>query len=270
MKNVNSNYVMIIGAMKSGTGSLFMYLKDHPEICPCRVKEPEYFSKLSIDEISLESYDKLFFYNSEIHKYKLEASTGYTKYPMNANVPKKIYSLGIKPKLIYIVRNPLDRIDSHYNFMRNKVDWNLKITSEHLVNVSKYYSQLEQFKPYASKDDLLILDFDDLKNEPKKVLKDVYDFLDISDDYYPENFGPFNVTKIKNRTELKIKSKYSPIFNFIPKPIKVFLLEMIRKLFPSKKMILSKNRRDSIFKQLKDDMQKFQSEYDFDTKKWGF
>ena len=38
------NFALIIGAMKCGTTSLFYYLSQHPEICSCREKEPEFFT----------------------------------------------------------------------------------------------------------------------------------------------------------------------------------------------------------------------------------
>ncbi len=38
-------HVMIIGAMKAGTSSLYDYLLEHPAICPAVTKEPEFFSE---------------------------------------------------------------------------------------------------------------------------------------------------------------------------------------------------------------------------------
>src|ERR1700757_1899826 len=39
-------YVIIIGAMNCGTSSLYTYLAEHPEICPCITKEPEFFQNI--------------------------------------------------------------------------------------------------------------------------------------------------------------------------------------------------------------------------------
>ena len=40
-----NNFVFIIGAMKSGTTSLFDILSQHPQVCPSKTKEPDYFTK---------------------------------------------------------------------------------------------------------------------------------------------------------------------------------------------------------------------------------
>ena len=39
-----NNFALIIGTMKGGTTSLFAYLAEHPQISPCRQKEPRFFS----------------------------------------------------------------------------------------------------------------------------------------------------------------------------------------------------------------------------------
>lgn len=37
------NFGLIIGTMKGGTTSLFNYLAQHPQVCPCSNKEPDFF-----------------------------------------------------------------------------------------------------------------------------------------------------------------------------------------------------------------------------------
>jgi len=113
-------YVMIIGAMKCGTTTLYWHLSQHPNICPCITKEPEYFSERQRHKISVEQYSDLWEFKSDQHKYVLEASTGYTKYPYESNVTKNIKKFGISPIFIYIVRNPFERIESQYNFSLNR------------------------------------------------------------------------------------------------------------------------------------------------------
>ena len=40
-----SRWSFIVGAPRCGTTSLSRYLKDHPEVCFSRVKEPHFFSQ---------------------------------------------------------------------------------------------------------------------------------------------------------------------------------------------------------------------------------
>src|SRR5262245_54570161 len=109
-------FVFIIGAMKSGTSSLFKYLQAHPEICAARIKEPEFFSESRPHKQNLARYEDIWDYDPRTHKYVLEASTGYTAYPMEQNVPENIVKYGIRPKFIYLMRDPFERIESDMRF----------------------------------------------------------------------------------------------------------------------------------------------------------
>jgi hypothetical protein len=77
-------YAIIIGSMKCGTSSLYSYLEGHPEICPAVGKEPEFFSENQAITVQVDNYSV----NDSVHKYALEASTGYTKYPSEPYVAK--------------------------------------------------------------------------------------------------------------------------------------------------------------------------------------
>lgn len=133
--------VMLIGAMKSGTTTLYNLLIQHPEICGCVSKEPEYFSqKMGYARFKKGRYEELFDMDNSKHKFILDASTGYTKYPSEIGVANRIKEYGLNPFFIYIVRDPLERIVSHYNFMKSDKNWKGKMTSPHLVHVSMYYT----------------------------------------------------------------------------------------------------------------------------------
>lgn len=112
----SNSLMMIVGAMKSGTSTLFEMLSQHPAICPSCVKEPEFFSSHQGHGADVEDYESLFDYDSLRHTMCLEASTGYSKYPSEIDVPKRIKEYGLNPVFIYSVRNPFDRVESEYNF----------------------------------------------------------------------------------------------------------------------------------------------------------
>ncbi|MCD6186536.1 MAG: sulfotransferase domain-containing protein [Desulfuromusa sp.] len=226
-------YAIIIGAMKCGTTSLYSYLKKHPEICPASVKEPEFFSENQGHGVQVENYRNLWTFDDTVHKYALEASTGYTKYPSEQNVPKNILDYGISPKFIYIIRNPFDRISSHFNFMQKNKSWLLNITDTHLINTSNYFLQLEQYKRYFPLEDILILDFDELRDNPALVLKRTYGFLDLSHRYFPKKY------KVKNITE-------------------------------TKKHTLTDSDKEFVYNELKDGMANLYYTYGFEVRKWGF
>jgi hypothetical protein len=229
----NDAYALIIGAMKAGTTSLFSYLQDHPEICPASIKEPEFFSQNQEHKPILNHYSDLWDFNTEIHKYALEASTGYSKYPIESSVPQSIFDYGLQPKFIYIVRNPFDRIESHLNFISPQDDLDKKNLYLRAIHFSKYMTQLERYFEYFSRESFLILDFDELCQSPESLLRKVYGFLDISSDYFPETYKVENITPTKTRR-------------------------------------LSPAERAMIFDILKLDLYRFQKHYGFNIQKWGF
>jgi hypothetical protein len=265
-------YVMIIGAMKCGTTSLYNYLQNHPEICPASIKEPEFFSEHQVHKVNLEKYSDLFSFDSLTHKYALEASTGYTKYPSEPNVSKNIFEYGIKPKFIYIVRNPFDRITSHFNYMQAILpSWMLKIDDEHLIATSNYFLQLEQYRQYFPQDSILILDFDDLKNAPELILKQVYNFLGISHCYFPEEYEVANPAKDKSSFEIAARrTKIAPLFAYIPTPLKQLSRSIFQKAFPPEKRVLTNFEKEFVHNKLREDMLNLQNIYEFDVSKWGW
>lgn len=76
----NDAYVLIIGAMKAGTTSLYRYLEQHPKVSGAVVKEPEFFLRNQGHAVKAERYSDLWpTFDPEHHDYALEASTGYSK-----------------------------------------------------------------------------------------------------------------------------------------------------------------------------------------------
>jgi len=228
----NDAYAMIIGAMKCGTTSLYNYLQGHPDICPAVVKEPEFFSKNQGHGVCVKNYCDLFSFNNSIHKVALEASTGYAKYPADPNVAKTIFDYGINPKFIYIIRNPFDRIVSHFSFMQEAEPALFNIVNNHTINLSNYFLQLEQYRQFFPIENMLILDFDSLKHNPQQTLKQVYEFLNISADYFPNTYSIENVTYAKR--------------------------------------LLTEQEKAAVYERLKDSMTNLHLVYGVDVSKWGF
>lgn len=105
--------LFIPGAGKSGTSSLHTYLSQHPDVYMSNVKEPHYFSHDEYFEKHTERYLSLF-EDGKTSKYIGESSTGYMAFP---NVVERISSLCESPKFIFVLRNPVDRVYSHYNWL---------------------------------------------------------------------------------------------------------------------------------------------------------
>lgn len=267
-------FAMIIGAMKCGTSSLYAYLSKHPNICPCVTKEPKFFANRPADGYEVGRYEALWDFNPRAHRYALEASTAYTKYPAEPNVVEKIHAYGIRPKFIYLVRNPFERISSHYNFMKNmpEFDRNTSPISGHFINVSNYFLQLAQYRRFFSKQSIYIGDFEQLKKSPHSLYTDICRFLEISQTYAPDVFTIENKTRSLSHAELLIRnSPFGRVWLALPVSLRRVGSGILKKVsMPESTRQLTAQEREIIFDHLKEDMKKFQHEYEVDVKKWGF
>lgn len=216
-------HFIIIGAMKAGTTSLYHYLNLHPEISMSKTKETNFFCECNFMR-GLEWYGKMFPDNDNI---KGEASTNYSKFPSQEGVPERIYNTLPGVKLIYILRDPIDRLLSHLHHNLLKGDENeeeymekLRNPGSHYVNCSRYYMQLEQYFPYFEKDQFLILTAEELRNSQEETVKKAFRFLNLKDpDYYHPKYHKSRHTsygrrKILHPTIRKLL-KDKPYYNFI-------------------------------------------------------
>ena len=175
---------MIIGAMKCGTTTLADALKAHPGVSFCRVKEPEFFSKHPDWRSGLADYHALFEQRDGV--LYAEASTGLTFYPhFNRGVWNDLFAYNPALKFIYLVRDPIDRIVSHYMHIYERGFTNATLeeavrTIPIMINNTRYHAQVLPFIERFGRDRLLILDFHDLVNDRARSLETVARFAGIA------------------------------------------------------------------------------------------
>ena len=175
---------IVIGAMKSGTTSLFKWLSTIHGISASRPKDTKFF----LDESQggnysngLDWYSAQFLDNPET-VWRMEASTHYSKYPDYRGVPKRISESLAKLKLIYVVRNPVERSLSHFfhNLVVDGTVADINASLECFKCKYFYYSdyalQLAQYHKYFRKDVLFIADCLD-KNVSEKATRALLKFL---------------------------------------------------------------------------------------------
>jgi hypothetical protein len=98
-------------------------------------------------------------------------------------------------RLIYLVRDPIDRIVSHYidaySFGRTHkpIDLELKdFETHHLVNCSRYYMQLEQYFEYFDPDRFLVVVTEDLRRDPQATMRTIFAFLGVDPSFSSPEF----------------------------------------------------------------------------------
>lgn len=169
----------LIGAMKAGTTSLFLMLRDHPDMCGPFKKEPN--TLLDPDCVTDAQFLAAFPGLKPTHRYVLDGSTSYSKKFGRDGVLDRIKALSGKTHLIYILRNPFDRLRSH--FYHNIARFPEGIAQfgpaefGHCLNVSRYSEQLKAFEAAGLTKHMLLLDFEDLVADPMDTYRRTLDFL---------------------------------------------------------------------------------------------
>lgn len=176
---------LIIGAMKSATTSLFRDLECNPSVFFPDDKEPNAFTDDTIlTPEGLQRYAALF-RRARALQVCGEASTTYTKRGEYDGVPERaLRVLGGDTKLVYIVRDPVDRIVSHhhhdvaYGFATNDIDYEVR-TKTRYVDVSRYMWQLRTWLECFDKSRLLVIRFEDFVAARRQVVDEVSAFLGV-------------------------------------------------------------------------------------------
>lgn len=142
--------LLIIGAQKSGTSSLYSYLADHPSTAPAFQKEVHYFD--ANFHRGVRWYRSFFPTKRQLarrdvgHAIPFEASPYYLAHPL---VPHRVRGLLPTTKLIVLLRDPISRAISHYHH-----------------EVSRGREQLPMGEAFAREFERTSADFERLSNEP--------------------------------------------------------------------------------------------------------
>ena len=207
---------IIIGAMKSATSTLHNQLSAQPGIFMSTPKEPNFFSDDEIYNQGLNWYTALFS-DADTEQICGESSTHYTKLPDYPETIQRLKAAIPMPKLIYVMRHPIDRLVSHYMHQWSEgvisCDINQAIDRyPELVDYSCYGMQISAyFEAFGSKS-VLPLFFEDLKANKNKSLNRVGEFIGLTEPLiWVDDLAQDNVSSQRIRRfygyELLINSK---------------------------------------------------------------
>ena len=173
---------MVIGAQKAGTTSLAAQLAAHPQICFCKEKEPGYFHKTEAWAEGLDDYHKL--YDPTPGQLCGEASTYYTFFPEFRETHKRLHDYNPSLKLIYVMRQPVDRVISHYTHNRvREIDIRppeIAVFSDAAyVDRSRYGVQIRPYLELFGPENVMLLVFEEYTADQIAALYRIADFLGI-------------------------------------------------------------------------------------------
>jgi hypothetical protein len=178
---------IIIGATKAGTTSLDFYLSLHPEIHMARPKEPRFF----IDAAEpmgrwgngVDWYRGLFRSEKRICG---EASPAYTHAPALPGVPERMARVVPEARLVYLVREPLERLKSHFLMQCRQKGESLGLADFLASNpearcllASHYGSQLQGYLDWFPSAQILVVESEELARNRATTLRRIFEFLGV-------------------------------------------------------------------------------------------
>jgi hypothetical protein len=184
--------LIVIGAQKCGTSGLHYYLRLHPETSMSKPKELNFF-------IAERNYPRgLDWYRAHFDsraKVRGESSPNYTAYPQHEGIPERMHSIVPDARLLYMVRDPIDRIAAHWvhNFAKRREKGDLRATLTHpntsYIARSHYYMQLQQFLRCFPREHVLLVEQDELRTRRLETLRRVFEFIGVDPGFSHARFS---------------------------------------------------------------------------------
>lgn len=202
-----------VGAPRCGTTWIAECLMQHPEIGFPGIKELNYFSKTrengkSDYEIKgIGSYLKIF----EKCRNKKIIGEYSTYYMVDLGVAKIIKKHFPEVKIIISLREPVQRAFSDWKNRKFSHLTEKRNFEEAFFNESgldsymergKYYEQVKNYLKLFSRKNIHLILMEEIKKNPEKVIKELYQFLEVD-----ENFVPKNIHEKTNESK-KTKNKF--------------------------------------------------------------
>lgn len=292
---------LIVGAAKSGTSSLHNYIKEHPEIYMSSPKEPKFITSTFMefpmngpgDDLiekhlitkSFEDYKTLF--SGITTEKKCGESSAETLYYYEKSIPKIKQYFVDEPKIIVILRNPVERAYSAYTHLIRDLRENLNFKDAldaeeqriknnyeymwYYKDVGLYYDQVKAY--LENFDNVKIYLFDDLKSAPETLLESLFTFLGVDKTFLPNNLKEkYNVSGVPKyyflQNFLKNKNVTKGILKLIiPNTLRRKIVSRIDKS-TLQRIPMNAEDREYLINYYKDDINKLQKLINRDLSDW--
>lgn len=293
------NFV-IVGAAKAGTTSLYAYLQQHPQIYLSPVKETNFFAfeREKLDFLGGINPSYLADFKTNIYDYRAqfagvtneiaigEASPAYLYLPQAV---ERIKHYLADPKIIIILRDPVERAYSHYlHHLRDRLVPHcdfleaLKLEPEriannwwwdyHYVRVGLYYTQVKRYFDNFELQQIKVYLYEELKANSLALIQDIWQFLDVDPQFKPDLSARHNATGIpQNKTIDALiyePSVIKTVYQLLPDTIRKPITAQIAKRNPLKKPSLPEEARQQIKPLFREDILKLQELIQLDLSKW--
>jgi hypothetical protein len=186
--------LLVIGAKKAGTTALHEYLDLHPQIEMSRPKELDFFTNDHRRcDLGPDWYASHFQAGAPVRG---ESTPSYSSFPSEREVPERIASLLPDVKLIYLVRDPVERAVSDYmnrrltRRERRPLAKALLAGGSLYLARSRYALQLSRYLEHFPPERILVVQSEQLRNQRRDTLRRVFAFLGVDETFGTPMFDP--------------------------------------------------------------------------------
>jgi len=219
---------LIVGAPKCGTTSLYHYLSQHPEVHMSPIKEPKFITshfitypscgigdaRIQEDVVnSFDDYCRLFSASPDMKALGEASADTLYYYEQGIQWIKKMIG---EPRIVIILRNPVDRAYSAYMSLlreqREFLPFEEALRQEetrknnkweyiwYYKDVGLYFSQVKAYMEQFGRVNVYL--YDDLKNNPLDLLKNLHEFLEVDSSFVPDISLQYNISGVPKNMSL--------------------------------------------------------------------
>lgn len=254
MNDLAKPRLFLVGVPKAGTSALSAQLSQHPEICLCGIKEPNFFAPdLNMPGPKTEEEYLSLFVTTPQTRVLLDASILYLYSRVAA---KQIANYVEDPKLLIVLRNPVDAMHAWHGQM-------VYTSNEPLVNFEealaaeaerkqgrkiptagsasrcpallfyrdmfRYAEQLERYFDVFDRNQIHIINYDDFRRDPTTVHTDIMKFAGLDPSFMPkfDVVNPSKERKFQNFHFLLKRLFAAPTRALLPARVRLNFIEIV-------------------------------------------
>ena len=183
--------LIVIGGLKCGTTSLHHYLSLHPEISMSRPKELNFFVAELNWDLGGDWYASHFDRGAPVRG---ESSPHYTNLPRFAGVAERMRELLEDARIVYMVRDPIDRMLSQYvhnvggGYESRALDEALGDPEGSYVARSRYAIQVEPYLREFGSDKVTIVSREELRDDRATTMRRMFELVAVDPSFSSDEF----------------------------------------------------------------------------------
>ncbi len=214
-KHATMPNLIIIGGLKCGTTSIHHYLGLHPDIHMSKPKELNFFVQELNWDLGLPWYEGRF---DNRFKVRGESSPHYTNDPRYRGVAGRIRENAPDAKLLYMVRDPISRILSHWRhatgagYETRPMEDVLSRDDQTYVTRSMYWMQLQPYLELFPREQIQVIAQEELQEDRDGTMRRAFEFAGVDPGFTSEQF---------DRQWEKSTAKESEQYQFMEKLVKL-------------------------------------------------